>query len=78
MSAKAKRDDARCDHGRMDVRVSNIPDTEGWKPGRALRSVWVCDARACVLDAMAWVERGTGERAIAYAGVAGSPEWSDS
>jgi predicted RNA-binding protein YlxR (DUF448 family) len=56
-----KSDDPRCDHTDLIHIVTNQPD--GYDKDRSLRSAWICGQRACVLDAMAWVERGTGEKA---------------
>jgi len=44
----------------MVNRVGNLPESVEWKPGSALFSAWVCEKRACVLDAMGWVERNAG------------------
>lgn len=59
-------DDPRCKHRESSRRVTSLPDEVKWEPGMPMRSVWVCEDRACVLDAMAWVERGTGLPAIIY------------
>ena len=64
--SKTVHDDPACDHLEMQRRVTNLPDGEDFRSRPAHRSVWVCDSRPCVLDAMAWVERGTGDTAIIY------------
>jgi predicted RNA-binding protein YlxR (DUF448 family) len=58
-----------CDHGdRFVHRVTNVPDevpsAEAAK--MSYRGTWVCERRACVLDAMAWVERAGAGNAIIY------------
>lgn len=62
MSRKANDDFPRCDHkpGFKHL-VSNQSDE--YDKDRGLCMAWVCEERACVLDAMAWVERHTGEKA---------------
>lgn len=65
MPKRAEYDDPKCTHGGTEEdthRVSNQPDT--FDADRPLRSVWVCARRACLYDALAWVERGTGEQAF--------------
>ncbi len=65
-----KRDDwAACDHNNSEVMVTNQPDA--YDSTRSHRSVWVCGRPECVLDAMAWVRRGTGEKPWWRVGVAG-------
>lgn len=56
-----RRDEPNCDHVQAVVLVTNQP--EHYDSFRSHRAVWVCGRRSCVLDALAWVERGTGERA---------------
>jgi hypothetical protein len=63
-------DEPTCNHGTLDVIVTNQPEHD---PIGALRSVWVCAALPCVLDAMAWVARGTGTAASWRIGTTG--EW---
>jgi hypothetical protein len=68
MSGKKNTDpNPICDHeDRFQRRVTNIPDTVKSVMGMSLRSVWVCSRRACVLDAMAWVERAEAGDALIY------------
>ena len=69
-----KEDWPRCDHKEFVHRVVNFPDSitsdQITADGLPYKSSWVCERRACVLDAMAWVERITGDpkgaRAIVY------------
>lgn len=56
-------DDTRCAHDERSHRVTNESQTGEYVPDKPMRSVRVCNRRACLLDAMAWVERGTGEPA---------------
>lgn len=57
-------DDTRCDHDEYSHRVVNESQTgDGIKKDKPLTMTRVCHRRACILDAMAWVERNTGERA---------------
>lgn len=69
----AKRDDPRCNHKRSEVIVTNQPDK--FDSTRSHRSVWVCADPACVIDAMAWVTRGTREKPWWRVGIDG--EWKD-
>ncbi len=46
------------------VRVTNESQVHQFTPGATHASVWVCRQRSCILDAMSWVERSTGERAV--------------
>lgn len=62
----SKYDDPRCNHAGTVHRVTNLPDGTPLTPDMAHRSAWVCEKRPCVLDAMAWVERGTDQPAIVY------------
>ena len=62
MSTK-KRDEPRCNHTPGFIHMVTNQPQEVFDKSRGIRSVWVCGQRACVLDAMAWVERGTGEAA---------------
>lgn len=65
-------DDPRCDHlygaeptiELARVRVVNASQAGDYDPDRSHASTWVCGARVCVLDALAWVERTTGEAAV--------------
>lgn len=59
--SKKQHDEPRCDHMPGFVHMVTNQPQEVYDKSRGLRSVWVCGERACVLDAMAWVERGTGE-----------------
>lgn len=69
-------DDPRCNHTEHETRVTSLSDDQEWKTGMGMRAVWVCRRRACILDAMAWVERGSGvERSYVYLGPIGSPLW---
>ncbi|MFJ2662535.1 hypothetical protein [Arthrobacter koreensis] len=60
-------DDTRCDHEERTHRVTNESQTGGYQKDKPLGSARICHRRSCILDAMAWVERGTGE-AAAWAG----------
>jgi hypothetical protein len=56
-------DDTRCDHDELTHRIVNESQTgPGVVKDKPMRMVRVCHRRACILDAMAWVERGTCER----------------
>ncbi|MCI4659691.1 hypothetical protein [Cryobacterium zhongshanensis] len=65
-------DEPRCQHLYEDepktnltrIRVVNASQSDAYDPDCAMASTWVCGARTCILDAMAWVERATGERAV--------------
>lgn len=57
-------DHPRCGHEGREVRVTNASQKDEYDQGRPHASAWVCRERACVLDAMAWVERATGEHAV--------------
>jgi|GEM_PF-4894383 hypothetical protein len=67
-----KEDDPRCERPSLDVIVTNQPGD--YDRTRSHRSAWVCSDVACVIDAMAWVTRGTGEPAWWRVGTEG--EWS--
>jgi len=57
----------RCEHylqGGPRVRVTNVSQSAAFDPTRPHASAIVCDARACVLDGLAWVERSTGESGV--------------
>lgn len=70
----AKREDeAKCDHDRSEVIVTNQP--MGYDTTRAHASVWVCADPGCVIDAMGWVMRFTKEAAWWRVGVDG--EWKN-
>ncbi|MGY4541150.1 hypothetical protein ACVWY0_001059 [Arthrobacter sp. UYNi723] len=57
-------DDTRCDHDEYSHRVVNESQTgDGIAKDKPLTMTRVCHRRPCILDAMAWVERNTGERA---------------
>lgn len=56
-------DDPRCDHDEQSHRITNESQTGEYRKGKPCRMARVCHRRACILDALAWVERGTGERA---------------
>lgn len=56
----------RCTHRPKANRVTNLPDEIKWEPGMEHMSSWICDRRPCVLEAMACVERVTGEPAYVY------------
>lgn len=68
-----KPDNPRCERNSLDVIVTNQP--EAFDKTRSHRSTWVCSKPECVLDAMAWVTRGTGEKAWWRVGTTG--DWSD-
>lgn len=57
-------DTARCEHSHTVHRVTNITQTGEYLSHRPHASVWVCKRRHCTLDAMAWVERTTGEASV--------------
>lgn len=57
-------DHPRCDHDDRTVRVTNMSQRESYDRARPHASAWVCARRACVLDAMAWVEHSTNEQAV--------------
>lgn len=57
-------DSTRCDHEGRSVRVTNASQKGDYDRSLPHASTWVCTERACVLDAMAWVERATGEHAV--------------
>lgn len=65
MTKKKNDPDPICDREELVFRVSNVKDGEDWRE-RSLRSAWVCGNRACVLDAMAWVERANDGTATIY------------
>ena len=60
-------DDTRCDHGERTHRVANESQTGEYQKDKPYAAARVCHRRSCVLDALAWVERLTGE-AAAWAG----------
>ena len=60
-------DDTRCDHDERTHRVANESQTGEYQKDRPFAAARICHRRACVLDALAWVERLTGEPA-AWAG----------
>jgi hypothetical protein len=57
-------DDPRCQNEGSIVRVVNATQAAVYTPGLPHASAWTCGKRACVLDAMAWVERATGDTAV--------------
>ncbi|MFF2053788.1 hypothetical protein ACFVU2_19445 [Leifsonia sp. NPDC058194] len=59
-------DDPRCDHDRSsgDVIVTNASQANGYDKTRPIASTRVCPTRTCILDALAWVERTTGEHGV--------------
>lgn len=61
-----KYDNPRCTCGPLIHRVTNLAEGVELTIDMGHRSAWVCEKRACILDAMAWVERGTGEPALVY------------
>ena len=66
----SKQDEAKCNHpDRMQVIVTNQPDA--YDKTRSHASTWVCADPACVVDAMGWVMRFTGEKAWWRIGVDG-------
>jgi hypothetical protein len=56
-----------CDHDELSHRIVNESQTGAYDKDKPIRMARVCHRRACILDAMAWVERGTSESA-AWAG----------
>lgn len=62
-------DNSWCDHYRpgydgKTVRVTNVSQARGFVQDAPMLSVRVCASRGCILDAMGWVERGTGEASV--------------
>jgi hypothetical protein len=68
-------DDPRCEHlhsgpdGTTPVNLKRIivvnkSQAGKYDPALPHAAASVCDARSCILDAMAWVERAAGERAV--------------
>lgn len=66
MSPRKSDPDTVCSHKPFAHRVSSLGPGQEYEPDTALRSVLVCARRACVLDAMAWVERGDAGPAHIY------------
>lgn len=56
-------DNPRCDHDETSHRIVNESQTGDYDKDKPMRMARVCHRRACILDALAWVERGTGEPA---------------
>ncbi|MET3172928.1 UNVERIFIED_ORG: hypothetical protein ABIB52_000756 [Arthrobacter sp. UYCu721] len=56
-------DDTRCDHDELTHRVTNESQIGEYRKDKPCCMARVCHRRACILDALAWVERNTGERA---------------
>jgi len=54
----------QCDHDELSHRIVNESQTGPYNKDKLMRMARVCHRRACILDAMAWVERGTGEPAV--------------
>lgn len=57
----------RCDHREETterVRVTNASQALAFDTSRQIASTLVCGERACILDALAWVERATGEHGV--------------
>lgn len=52
-------DDTRCEHEELSHRVFSESEL-GPNPSQTGRMARVCHRRGCILDAMAWVERGRG------------------
>lgn len=64
----AKRtDEPKCTHGGYGMnRVTNVADGDDYTKHKGHASIWVCLDKGCVLDAVAWVWRITGEDAYVY------------
>jgi hypothetical protein len=60
-------DETRCEHNEHSHRVTNESQTGTYDRDKPAAMTRVCHRRACILDAMAWVERNSGEPA-AWAG----------
>lgn len=60
-------DDTRCDHDETSHRIINESQIGAYDKDKPSAMTRVCHRRACILDAMAWVERNSGESA-AWAG----------
>lgn len=60
-------DDTRCDHDEHSHQVVNESQTGPYDKDKPSAMTRVCHRRPCILDAMAWVERNSGEPA-AWAG----------
>ncbi len=56
-----------CNHPETSHRIVNESQLGAYIKDKPCRMARVCHRRACILDALAWVERGTGEPA-AWAG----------
>lgn len=55
----------RCDHrGVPSVRVANASQAAEYNGDLPHAAATVCASRACILDALAWVERQTGEHGV--------------
>lgn len=59
--------DTLCNHDEFSHIIVNESQTGPLTKDKPMRMIRVCHRRPCILDAMAWVERGTGEPA-AWAG----------
>lgn len=62
-------DTAKCgetgfEHEEHIRRVTNAGQIGEYKLAWPHASVWVCGRKTCLLDALAWVERTTGEKAV--------------
>lgn len=54
-------DKSLCEHDESSHRICNESQISEYHADKPLRMVRTCHRRACILDGMAWVERGTGE-----------------
>lgn len=57
-------DESRCTHGSSVYVMNESQNPRALNSSKPLASTSVCNRRACVLDAMAWVERQVGEAAV--------------
>lgn len=57
------KDEYKCDHDTASHRISNESQIHEYVKDKPLRMLRTCHRRACIIDGMAWVEHGTGERA---------------
>lgn len=60
----AAEDFPRCDHRPRSYRVVNASQASAYDRDRPHAASSVCESRACLLDALAWVERTTGEHGV--------------
>lgn len=56
-------DENLCDHEESTHRIANQSQLGDYQKDKPLRMLRTCHRRACILDGLAWVERGTGETA---------------